>query len=79
MDVLPVGLRELEILDDRCWTMEQAVHQVVVLLQGKEGVVPRLEVVAVYRRYDEGKEMLMAAAEAAGVRVDGRRWFRPEF
>lgn len=42
-DVLPAGLRELEILRDRYWTVAEEVDQVVELLARKEAMVPVLE------------------------------------
>lgn len=75
--MLPRGLRDLEILDDDYSTIEQAVEQVVLLLQQKDAVVSRLEVVAVYRSDENGaglREQLRAAAGAARVQLDETSW-----
>lgn len=76
-DVLPRGIRDLEIVDDDYWTAEQAAQRTVVLLRKKDVVVPRLETVAVYRNREkctELREQLLAAGNAAGVHVEERRW-----
>lgn len=68
----PTGIRQLEITRDNCWTLDQAVQEVVVLLQQKDVVVPRLEAVSVRLPYGECMglwEQLMAAGEVTGVQV----------
>ncbi|KAL0638709.1 hypothetical protein Q9L58_002287 [Maublancomyces gigas] len=70
-DVLPVGIRELEILSDRYWSLADTVHEVVVLLGQKE-MVPRLKRVAVYKDYRgdyQLPEKLRAACRAAEVEL----------
>lgn len=69
-DVLPMGLRELEILLDSYWLVAEAVNHVVELLERKESVVPRLERVAVEMEDWMSKrvvEKLVVACEPAGV------------
>lgn len=69
-DVLPMGLRELEILQDSYWLVGEAVNHVVELLVRKEPVVPRLERVAVEMEDWMSKwvvEKLVVACETAGV------------
>lgn len=70
-DVLPVSIRELEILGDRYWSLADTVHEVVVLL-GRKEMVPRLKRVAVYkdhRRDYQLPEKLRAACRAAEVEL----------
>lgn len=68
-DVLPAGIRNLEVLRDRYWSTVEAVHEIVVLLEQKEVVVPRLESVVVDQSslVCELEEQLEAACTAAGV------------
>lgn len=70
VDVLPVGLRELEILQDSHWWVSEEVDQVVEMLQSKESVVPQLEKVAVVMEWGTVTvpERLVVACEAAGVK-----------
>lgn len=70
-DVLPVGIRELEILGDSYWSFADTVHEVVVLLGQKE-MVPRLKRVAVYQDYRRDYQLLerlRAACRAAEVEL----------
>lgn len=76
-DVLPAGIRELQILDDRYWSFEEAVREVEMLLGQKERMVPRLEKIAVYKDYriSEMVEKLRAACRTASVElVDDYTW-----
>lgn len=70
MDVLPVSLREFEVLQDSYWQVAQEVEQIVEMLQQKESAVPRLAKLAVvlgrYGRYQMVKR-LEVACKAAGV------------
>lgn len=69
-DVLPVSLRELEILQDSHWWVSEEADQVVEMLGLKEGVVPHLEKVAVVMEWGKSErvlERLVAACKAAGV------------
>lgn len=47
-DVVPTGIRELEIVHDQCYTFEETPHEVRALLMRKQTVVPLLERIAVY-------------------------------
>lgn len=72
-DVLPVGLRELQILEDECWLAEETVVQVVDLLKQKQTAVPRLVTLAVkiyaanMTEERHHQATLSDACEAAGV------------
>lgn len=69
-DVLPAGLRELEILGDCYWPFKDAVHEVMVLLAQKERVLPRLQIVTVYGGYSRNLvEKLRASCLKAGVKL----------
>lgn len=77
--VLPVGIRELEILSDQHWLPEEVVDQVVLLLERKEVVVAKLQKVVVltdWKRNPE-RQKLRDACEAVNVElVDGcSSWF----
>lgn len=70
VDVLPVGIRELEILSDDYWSFAEVVHEVLEMLGQKAVMVPRLEKLAVLTAREmkpETMERLKLACEAAGV------------
>lgn len=70
VDVLPGGIRELEILEDRYWSYENVVDMVVELLGRKEVAVPLLERIAVVHCQGEdlqAEELLGVACIKAGV------------
>ncbi|KAL0639009.1 hypothetical protein Q9L58_001890 [Maublancomyces gigas] len=70
MDVLPVSLREFEVLKDLYWSVDEEVEQIVEMLKQKESAVPRLAKLAVVfgcrRRYSMAHQ-LEVACKAAGV------------
>lgn len=69
--VLPLSLRELEILKDHYWTYGEAMIQAVELVDQMEMVVPKLECLVVVRRSDShrgSEERLARLCEDAGVR-----------
>lgn len=69
-DVLPAGLRELEILGDCYCPFEDAVHEIVMLSAQKEKVLPRLQSVTVYGSYNRNLvEKLRASCLKAGVKL----------
>lgn len=73
MDVLPPGLRELEILQDWQWGVPEVADQVVEMLAQKQWAVPRLEKVAVVMEWggtQRSVDRLTAACEAAGVSLE---------
>lgn len=70
VDVLPVGIRELEILGDCYWSPAEVVREVLEMLGKKAMMVPALEKLAVLtarRMKLETMERLRVACEAAGV------------
>lgn len=72
VDVLPVGLRELEILPDCFWSAGQAADEAVAMLAEKESAVPGLQRVAVEMEMEGGRsavvvQRLVEACEVAGV------------
>lgn len=72
-EALPIGVRELEILDDALTPVGEAVEEVVRVL-GDKGVAPALERVAVYTARNKEKKLrkrLRKACWAAGVAWDG--------
>lgn len=79
-DVLPRGLKGLQILEDRNWVYATAVDRVVGILRRKEECVPALERIAMAGSAGEDLEAhgrLIVACRIAGVRlVDGEsfRW-----
>lgn len=74
-DVLPRGLKGLQILEDRNWVYATAVDRVVELLHRKQETVPMLERIAMGGSADEDLEAhgrLIVACRIAGVKlVDG--------
>lgn len=70
--VLPRGLRRLEVAMDQYWLYASAVDRLVVLLRAKREVVPLLECVAM-GLWGAGdgpdRERLRAACEEAGVEL----------
>lgn len=69
-DVLPVGIRELDIRGDRFWTLEQEVGRLVELLGVKDVAMPGLVKLAVGLKGSlRSKETLRVACEAAGVEL----------
>lgn len=71
-NLLPAGLRVLQVLPDKEWSLEAAVDVVVRLLRMKRVVLPMLESVAVLREVPKREEMwnmLVAACEDAGVEL----------
>lgn len=69
VDVLPMGLRELQVLLDWNWGVEEVVEQVVEVL-AQRWVVPRLEKLAVGMEWggtQRSVDRLVGACEAAGV------------
>lgn len=80
--VLPECVRELEILDDRFWTPDDALQEAVLMVRQKRAMVPELRRLTVYSRRGgcpEARERLRSACLDAGVvcvdyvvrRVDG--------
>lgn len=70
VDVLPVGIRELEILSDHYWSPVETVREVLEMLGEKMVMVPALEKLAVLtaeRLKPEARERLRVACDAAGV------------
>lgn len=70
MDVLPVSLREFEVLEDAYWSIAQEVEQIVEILQQQKSAVPRLTKLAVVRGCRSNYRLmyeLKAACRAAGV------------
>lgn len=67
VDVLPVGLKELQILPDSFWSVSEEVDHLVEMLQCKKSMVPQLERLAWGKT--EGAAMLGMACEAAGVEL----------
>lgn len=71
VDVLPPGLRELEVLRDWRWGEDEAVRQVVEVLGKKKDAVPGLVKVAVFGAGGSGGEggvqELVRACDRAGV------------
>lgn len=68
--VLPVCIRELEILDDQFWTPDDALHEAVVMVRQKKAVLPELRKVVVYSRGGGdtvARERLRRACVDAGV------------
>lgn len=74
-DVLPAGIRELEIERDQYWTPGEVVSELLLLLEQREAMVPALKKVAVYRhiKTPEVREKLTVACEEAGVEL-GKTW-----
>lgn len=70
-EVLPPSLREMEILFDQYWSYEETLLQTVGLMGQKETMVPKLECLAIGKRWDtetDLEERLTLACEAVGVR-----------
>ncbi|KAL0636969.1 hypothetical protein Q9L58_004072 [Maublancomyces gigas] len=70
MNVLPAGIRELEILEDCIWSIPEKVDQIVEMLAQKDWVVPCLEKLAVVLKLvkcQRATDELTIACEAAGV------------
>lgn len=83
-DVLPAGLRELEILGDVYWSIPHAVVQVVGLLRRREdmGALEKVELAMGERKGLRSAELLMVGERAGVLVVDsgwgsGRRDRRP--
>lgn len=79
LNLLPVGLRELEVLQPSCyWVAEEVVHIEQVLRQ-KEWAVPRLEKLSLVPGWGGSERLvsqLAVACEAAGVSLveESFRW-----
>lgn len=70
VDVLPLGIRELEIEADQHWSAGAALHQIVELVDQKDiGGLESLAVVTVGMKLAEGAGLLSATYSAAGVRL----------
>lgn len=69
VDVLPLGIRELEVTRDRNWVPEAVVEQIVQLLRGKSVVVPGLERVAVRDVNPLALEELSGVSDVSGVTI----------
>lgn len=72
VDYLPLGLLELEIMEDYNWSFVEVVDELVELLGMKKVVVPALERLAVGTHSERNQvalEKLRAAADAAGVTI----------
>lgn len=67
VDVLPVGLCELEFFCDDEYTVERVVVEIVELLARKAELVPALKRVKVAWAVGEEREMLRAVCEAVDV------------
>lgn len=75
VDILPVGLRELEILRDESWDEEKQIQQVLPVLRLKKTVAPVLErlSMALWRGVvdnSELEELRCACNEAAVLLID---------
>lgn len=71
-NMLPPGIRTLLILRDNFWSGDEAVLELVLLLEQKETLVPMLESVAVCEQVEMTREMedrLKSACVTAGVRM----------
>lgn len=71
-DVLPFGLHALETVGDPHWTVEEVVHEVVVMLQRKQTMLPGLKTVAVHVDWPKSPEVmgqLWVACVSAGVEL----------
>lgn len=69
-DVLPRGLREMEVLGDWKWPLEDVVERVVGMLARKSEAAPGLERLAVRMEWGKTQRLvdrLTVACEAAGV------------
>lgn len=69
-DILPAGLRELEILRERYWAVAEEADQVVELLARKEAMVPVLEKLAMQMatgRVMRSQDALRGACVGAAV------------
>lgn len=71
-DVLPVGLRDLEILDDQYWGVREKVAKVVDMLQAKVDKLPGLQRLAM--PVGSAGDELRMASEAVGVLLVVRGW-----
>lgn len=67
VDVLPVGIRELEILHDQYYSVAKVVREVVQVLRRKQELVPRLHMVTVAMAAGKQRRILRAACDAAKV------------
>lgn len=69
--VLPATIRELEILSDQYWPPEEVVDHVVLLLERKEVMVPKLQKVVVLNNWnrDPERQRLKDACEAVDVEL----------
>lgn len=75
MDVLPVGIRALEILPDAYWSYSMVVYQLVDLLRHGTKAIPKFEKVGVMGWAGEdpiAEERLKRAAKAAGVLITAK-------
>lgn len=71
-DLLPPGLRVLEILPDKEWSIKAAVRVALGVLRRKRVVLPRLERIVVLRelvKNDKLWDALVAGCEDAGVEL----------
>lgn len=83
-DVLPPGLRELEIYPEGYWSVAAEVTQAVELLRQKETAVPVLETLVVAlstttREVRYQRELKIACLDARVVLVDGARKGKDKF
>lgn len=68
--LLPVSVRELEILDDQFWTADHALYEAWVMVRQKRAMLPELRKLTVYSRRGgeiEARERLRSACANAGV------------
>lgn len=75
VDVVPSGLRVLEVVLDSSYPCERTLGEVLGLLERKEEVVPELQRLGVALEDEEQFETLRMACEAAGVTLaENRIW-----
>lgn len=72
VDVLPAGLRELGIMDQRGEDIPRVVEEVVALLERKAELVPGLKQLTVDMPAGEGREILLRACVAAKVSLSSQ-------
>lgn len=71
MNLLPVGLRELEVLRSSDWLIDEEAEHILEMLGQKQWAVPRLEKLVVDPKWRGGEDVrhtLKVACETAGVR-----------
>lgn len=69
-EVMPECIRELEILDDQFWTLDDALYEAAVMVRRKRAMLPELRRLTVYSRTrgaEEARERLRCECAEAGV------------